>query len=221
MRPTRMPHRRRDAGFCAAARIASPVEVKRKNRNSSTSMISVTPITPRSWVGDQPLEQRPLGNGLGNVLDRIAVDPTGQALKISNSPMVTTTAGQHRRILAPAGSKSARSAMPPRKETGERDHKRRPERHAGMHQRPGDDRWRTSPFRPARNSRDRSSGRSSPAPARRSRRSQPAARPENICCRNARASGAPSVARDKRAAPRVVRESSARPDATTQPVSSR
>jgi hypothetical protein len=48
--PTRIPHSRADAGFCAAARIANPVEVKRKNRNSSRSMISVTAITPRSRV---------------------------------------------------------------------------------------------------------------------------------------------------------------------------
>jgi hypothetical protein len=46
MRPTGMPQRRADSGFCAAARIASPVLVKRKNRNRKASIASVTPTTP-------------------------------------------------------------------------------------------------------------------------------------------------------------------------------
>ena len=65
MRPTGMPHSRADSGFCAAARIASPVGVKRKNANNRTSMNSVTPITPRSRVVMSAPNTGRSGNGLG------------------------------------------------------------------------------------------------------------------------------------------------------------
>ena len=41
-----MPTSRADSGIDAAARIASPIRVKRKKKNSSTSSTSVTPIMP-------------------------------------------------------------------------------------------------------------------------------------------------------------------------------
>src|SRR5207248_10280120 len=54
IQPTRMPTSRLDTGFCAAARIASPSGVKRKNTNSSASTTMVTPIDPSS--GDDTYE---------------------------------------------------------------------------------------------------------------------------------------------------------------------
>ena len=48
IQPTRMPTRRLDSGFCAAARIAKPSGVKRKKAYSSASTASVTPMAPSS-----------------------------------------------------------------------------------------------------------------------------------------------------------------------------
>ena len=48
IQPTRIPTSRLDVGFCAAARMASPSGVKRKNAYSSNSTTSVMPIAPSS-----------------------------------------------------------------------------------------------------------------------------------------------------------------------------
>ena len=48
IQPTRMPTRRLDTGFCAAARIASPKGVKRKKRKTRIKTASVTKIMPTS-----------------------------------------------------------------------------------------------------------------------------------------------------------------------------
>ena len=77
-----MPTSRADSGIEAAARIASPIGVKRKNRNSSTSSISVTPIMPAWWVeiswlprnGEDP-------NGVGILLDGEVPDQAGDAVE--------------------------------------------------------------------------------------------------------------------------------------------
>ena len=45
-----MPTRRADSGSAAAARIASPIRVYWKNRNSRISSSTVTPIMPAWWV---------------------------------------------------------------------------------------------------------------------------------------------------------------------------
>src|SRR5919199_198871 len=47
---TRMPTSRLDAGFSAAARIARPTFVKRKNAHSNRTASSETPIVPRSAI---------------------------------------------------------------------------------------------------------------------------------------------------------------------------
>jgi hypothetical protein len=47
---TRMPTSRAEAGFCAAARMARPSGVRRKNANSPTSSTIVTKIMP-TWCG--------------------------------------------------------------------------------------------------------------------------------------------------------------------------
>ena len=52
IQPTRIPTRRPDIGFCAAARIARPSGVKRKNRYRSKSTTSVTPRAP-IWCADR------------------------------------------------------------------------------------------------------------------------------------------------------------------------
>ena len=64
---TRMPQRRLEAGFWAAARMASPSVVKRKKTQMRKSMIKVTPMAPRSCG---PKTMRPsligaLAKGLG------------------------------------------------------------------------------------------------------------------------------------------------------------
>ena len=48
IQPTRMPTRRLDTGFCAAARMARPSGVKRKKAYSAASTSSVTPMAPSS-----------------------------------------------------------------------------------------------------------------------------------------------------------------------------
>ena len=69
IQPTRMPTRRLDTGFCAAARIARPSGVKRKKANSSSSTTSVTPIAPSSCDETYELPNSgSAGNGLGNGL---------------------------------------------------------------------------------------------------------------------------------------------------------
>ena len=65
MRPTRIPQSRAETGFCAAARMAKPVEVKRKKTNKRTSMISVTAMTPRSRVVISAPSNGRSGKGLG------------------------------------------------------------------------------------------------------------------------------------------------------------
>ncbi len=45
---TRMPTSRAESGFCAAARIARPIGVKRKNANSASSTASITRNEPNS-----------------------------------------------------------------------------------------------------------------------------------------------------------------------------
>ena len=51
IQPTRMPTSRLESGFSAAARIARPSGVKRKNTYSSASTINVTSNAP-IWCGD-------------------------------------------------------------------------------------------------------------------------------------------------------------------------
>ena len=45
---TRMPTRRAESGFCAAARIANPIGVKRKNEYSAASTTIITRNVPSS-----------------------------------------------------------------------------------------------------------------------------------------------------------------------------
>ena len=52
IRPTLMPTSRDDGAFCAAARIARPSGVKRKNVNSAATMQRATKIVP-TWCGDK------------------------------------------------------------------------------------------------------------------------------------------------------------------------
>ena len=62
-----MPTSRLDTGFWAAARMASPRGVNRKNRNSSASMTRVTAISPMSWAPNtiSPMRSGLFGKGLG------------------------------------------------------------------------------------------------------------------------------------------------------------
>ena len=50
IQPTRMPTSRLLMGFCAAARMARPSGVKRKNANNMASTTSVMPMEPSSWL---------------------------------------------------------------------------------------------------------------------------------------------------------------------------
>ncbi|MNH32383.1 hypothetical protein D3C79_928210 [compost metagenome] len=69
MRPTLMPTSRDEAAFCAAARIARPRGVKRKNENSATTTSSVTTMAPTSCADIMALPyQASWGKGLGNCL---------------------------------------------------------------------------------------------------------------------------------------------------------
>jgi hypothetical protein len=66
-----MPTSRLEVGFCAAARIASPSGVKRKNRYKSTSTTRVTAIAPASCMRTLTpgvSSSGASGNGLGKAL---------------------------------------------------------------------------------------------------------------------------------------------------------
>jgi len=64
-----MPTSRLETGFCAAARIAKPRGVKRKNTNSSNSTTSVMAVEPSSCEETYELPNSGwAGNGLGNGL---------------------------------------------------------------------------------------------------------------------------------------------------------
>ena len=99
MRPTGMPHSRADAGFCAAARMASPVEVKRKKTNRRTSITSVTAITPRSRVVISAAEHRPVGERAREILNRVAVDPARERIEDQQEPDGDDDRGEDRRVL--------------------------------------------------------------------------------------------------------------------------
>ena len=132
-----MPHSRAEAGFCAAARMANPVDVKRKKTNSRTSMISVTAITPRSRVVISACEQRPVGEGAGKVLNGVGVDPPRQRIEDQQQPDGDDHRGEHRRIFhRPDHNALDHHAADERNH--QRDRKGGPERQSGIHQRPGD-----------------------------------------------------------------------------------
>ena len=92
IQPTRIPTRRAESGFCAAARIARPTGVKRKNRNTAASTTSVIPITPKSCG---PMNVMPngtcFGNGLGKGLMVYSQIQPAIELKIASRPMNTIT----------------------------------------------------------------------------------------------------------------------------------
>ena len=92
IQPTRMPTSRLDTGFCAAARIARPSGVKRKNTNSSTSTTSVIAIDPSSCDDTYELPNSGwVGNGLGNGLIVYEKIQPARLFRITSKPMKTIT----------------------------------------------------------------------------------------------------------------------------------
>ena len=88
-----MPARRLEIGFCAAARIARPSDVKRKKRYSATSTARVTPIVPIS-CGERYGFFRPVQvNGLGKLLIVYEYTQPATMLRITSSAMNTNRRG--------------------------------------------------------------------------------------------------------------------------------
>ena len=65
MRPTRMPQSRAETGFCAAARMAKPVEVKRKKTNKQHEHDQRYRDDAEIARRDQRLNSGRSGKGLG------------------------------------------------------------------------------------------------------------------------------------------------------------
>ena len=89
---TRMPTSRADSGFWAAARMARPTGVKRKNENRAASTHSITAIVPNSWALKYWVSMNePFGNGVGNGLIVWSKIQPATELKITSRPMNTIT----------------------------------------------------------------------------------------------------------------------------------
>jgi len=88
-----IPTSRLDCGFSAAARIASPSRVNRKNANTMPSTIRVIAIIPTS-CDDRYVEpyQAAGSNGVGNSLTMEPNRKLAVPLKMMSRPMNTTTA---------------------------------------------------------------------------------------------------------------------------------
>src|SRR5262249_45042305 len=115
---TRIPVSRLDSGFRAAARIARPTFVNRKNSHSSRTASSETPMIPRSEI-----EKATPAIWIGRVENALGIDFTSgdqiqnaAPLKTKNSPIVTIAIV--RTGLRSTGRITARSsAIPPADET--------------------------------------------------------------------------------------------------------
>ena len=89
---TRMPTSRAESGLSAAARMASPSGVKRKNANRVSSTASITPTDPTSCAVKYFVANiESFGNGLGNDFSVCSKIQPDSALKISSRPMNTIT----------------------------------------------------------------------------------------------------------------------------------
>src|SRR6266571_4827827 len=111
-----MPTSRADSGSAAAARIASPIRVYWKNRNSRISSSTVTPIMPAWWVeiswlprnGEEP-------NGVGYCLMVKSQIRPAEELMIAYSAMKPATLVRIG-ALASGLNRMRSMAMPPMKE---------------------------------------------------------------------------------------------------------
>jgi hypothetical protein len=130
-----MPHSRADTGFSAAARIANPVEEAKEQEEQhqhDQRHRDHAEIAGR----DQRMKQRPVGKGSENP-DGVAVDPTGHRIEDQQQPDCDHDCRQYRRVPdRPDHHTLDQHAS--QEGDDERNRKRRPERQAGIHQRPGD-----------------------------------------------------------------------------------
>ena len=114
---TRIPVRRLDSGFSAAARIARPTFVNRKKNQSSRTASSETPMIPRSEI-----EKATPATRIGRVENAFGIDLTSgdqiqnaAPLATKNSPIVTIAIVSTG--LPSTGRMTARSsAIPPANE---------------------------------------------------------------------------------------------------------
>src|SRR5918995_2033030 len=93
IQPTRTPSNRLAAGLTADERIASPIVVKRKNVQSTSTVTRQTPSVPMSCtdIVTPPTSNVRFGNGLSNVLvSPPQIQPTSPLIAI-RSPIVTIT----------------------------------------------------------------------------------------------------------------------------------
>jgi hypothetical protein len=125
MRPTRTPHSRAESGFCAAARIANPVAVKRKKQHHQHHQRhrDHADVACRH----QRTEQNAVGERAGEFLQSIAVNPAGGRIEDQQKTDRDHDRGENRRVFDRANDDpfDQHAADKGRRQ---RDHERRPER---------------------------------------------------------------------------------------------
>jgi len=140
IQPVLIPTNRADSGNDAAARIASPVRVNRKNAYSRTNSSTVTPIMP-ALVGADELtaENGADPNGVGYCLMVKSQISPATLLRMANKAMNPATwvkAG----ALANGLNSSRSMTMPPANDSARVSRKAPPIGHAPLHQLPGNER---------------------------------------------------------------------------------
>ena len=133
---TRMPASRADAGFWAAARIARPSGVRRKNANSPMSSATSTTIIP-TWCGPEigRARERQPGEGRGHRLLGVAPDGAGHRVEDGQQADEHHDDGKDRGVM----QRSQDHALDPHTERERDRHHRRqrqPERQVPFQQLP-------------------------------------------------------------------------------------